>query len=1166
MDEPSKFSDILCQLSKGTYLQVMEAKDVEGVEWMRVPPGWLCSMDQNGFQCYEDSNEVSANKSWAVEFDNRRRMTGAATAALTRMHSLPNGRRVARAIYNHVHGETTIHLVNLPDVSIEDLMVGLRSSQGLRQAELLEFLKVAASQQSNPPKTLKDMAKEIYDTMGMRPTLWIKEDMNVIETVDVATNNDQFVMAAAHGNVKALEKFLAIGQELAAIHTELKYTALHAAADFGHRHIVEMMIKTGMSVNIRDGRNGQTPLHFAGQSNRCEIARDLLDAGADRTIKSYKGLLPYQLADQQGNFECREILKHPPPAIQYVTVVDCTTRTIHLRWDAPILHEHTHSRVNDYVVEWDPVGKVSEVGHGDRFYTSAHEYKIRNLRPSSGHGFKIFSRSAAGWSEGSSQMIQFTLPACPESPPPVEMLRLATNAIYLAWHPPSHDNGAKIDMYQLELIDCEMGKEKDRQEKEAEARRKSEKKAKKLAKQKSQGGGLPLPGLKQVSYSDAALERKSMDEDDEDADDGSEFGSDDDDEDDEEEQEEEEEEGDEYEDEDEGMEGLGIDLENSTVASRQGPGGPQDSVTVGSSLRDMGSVPEPPKSKVGGQSMMHRMYKHKQTHKREKLCMGLEPFRPYQCRVRCRNELGYSRWSEWIGPIVPQPGVYVLEFNREERSARVGWFRPFLSNDRKVTHFEAQLAQLDGPMERDISIFTQERTEKGQVLNYNTIDDGLTTNEIILHNLKAGCKYRVRVRCEIDGTWSPWGHAFVSDPIHVPACAPENPFHARPCKRPAKDLSSVILSATDENGETPGGADSLDGGASMASASSMGTAVNPGSLAKGGPGMMGTDSLLQSVLETGDSDEAMLDVTHNTITIEWTNGNTNGSPAQEFIIEMAKIRDYSRADMEAAAAAAHDPVHGSYTEGETVIMASTQTGASTDETTTGLNKASTTDSGDDDASKSGSESGSDDEGDDGGKAENGDDISLTSAVLAGSSITSSAAAGNLKWQDISNTQGHMLGPSSFRVTGLIPGSTYVFRVKMRNEYGWSDFSPSTKMIKTYPCMPTSMPFPHTVNSQYVYIQWNETDGVSETTGLTNLSYEVESGRVPLGENTNVHAHTVNWEVPEIREVPEICNKPLHGVMIDKLFPGAQYVFRVRVRTIAGWSAWSEISDIIRTPN
>jgi hypothetical protein len=40
---------------------------------------------------------------------------------------------------------------------------------------------------------------------------------------------------------------------------------------------------------------------------------------------------------------------------------------------------------------------------------------------------------------------------------------------------------------------------------------------------------------------------------------------------------------------------------------------------------------------------------------------------------------------------------------------------------------------------------------------------------------------------------------------------------------------------------------------------------------------------------------------------------------------------------------------------------------------------------------------------------------------------------------------------------------------------------------------------------------------------------------------------------------------MHGVMVDRLNPGSMYVVRVRVRTIAGWSAWSEISEIISTP-
>ena len=129
-DEASKFADTICQLNKGTYLLVSASLQVEGVEWMQCPCGFVCSMDVNGFQCYEESKiEAAANKQWAIEFDNRRRMTGAVTATLSRTHSLPNGRRVARAIYNYVNRDTPVHLVNLPDVSIEDLMIGLKSSQ-----------------------------------------------------------------------------------------------------------------------------------------------------------------------------------------------------------------------------------------------------------------------------------------------------------------------------------------------------------------------------------------------------------------------------------------------------------------------------------------------------------------------------------------------------------------------------------------------------------------------------------------------------------------------------------------------------------------------------------------------------------------------------------------------------------------------------------------------------------------------------------------------------------------------------------------------------------------------------------------------------------------------------------------------------------------------------
>ena len=157
----------------------------------------------------------------------------------------------------------------------------------------------------------------------------------------------------------------------------------------------------------------------------------------------------------------------------------------------------------------------------------------------------------------------------------------------------------------------------------------------------------------------------------------------------------------------------------------------------------------------------------------------------------------------------------------------------------------------------------------------------------------------------------------------------------------------------------------------------------------------------------------------------------------------------------------------------------------------------------------------------------------------------------------------MTGASSFRAENLIPGSTYLFRVKMRNEYGWSPMSSASKLIRTYPCTPTGKPFTTTVNSQFIHVQWNESSG--QSTGLTSLSFELEIGKVPLGEGNNIYPHTINWEAAVVREMPSLCAKPMHGVMVDRLNPGSMYVVRVRVRTIAGWSAWSEISEIISTP-
>jgi hypothetical protein len=314
------------------------------------------------------------------------------------------------------------------------------------------------------------------------------------------------------------------------------------------------------------------------------------------------------------------------------------------------------------------------------------------------------------------------------------------------------------------------------------------------------------------------------------------------------------------------------------------------------------------------------------------------------------------------------------------------------------------------------------------------------------------------------------------------------------------------------------------------------------------------DSMMSASVMSDDVHDptAVYDIRHNEIVIQWTNGNTNGSPSIEFLIEMAKIRDYTQADMDAAAAAAFDPDRSSFVSSTAELNMASVDNDKTQEDRERLSAmdrqvSASADSMDSNQDAPDTTSNS--------MAPSVDNVEAE--VIAGSTI--SIAKAQLVWRDITAT-GEMLGPGAFRARDLVPGSSYVFRVKTRNEYGWSPWSAGSRIITTFPCTPPSQPQFVQVSPQFLYVQWNESDG--DSTGLTCLDFELQIGKVPLRE-TAMH-HNINWEEPALRPKPELCIKPLHGVMVDKLVPGAVYVVRVRVRTIAGWSAWSDISRPQRT--
>lgn len=91
------------------------------------------------------------------------------------------------------------------------------------------------------------------------------------------------------------------------------YTLLHVACNRGYEEIVQMLLKKGANVNMRDGRcsrlknlfnlRGETPLHRAVVCNNSNVVRMLIEAKANVNVFDYYARTPLHYACIHGNME-----------------------------------------------------------------------------------------------------------------------------------------------------------------------------------------------------------------------------------------------------------------------------------------------------------------------------------------------------------------------------------------------------------------------------------------------------------------------------------------------------------------------------------------------------------------------------------------------------------------------------------------------------------------------------------------------------------------------------------------------------------------------------------------------------------------------------------------------------------------------------------------------
>lgn len=94
-----------------------------------------------------------------------------------------------------------------------------------------------------------------------------------------------------------------------------RLTALHQAAERGHRDAVEFLLDNGVDINARK-IDGSTPLHLAAEMFRNDVVQLLVDRKADVNAKTDCGDTPYDLARDLAYQKTMDILKkggYAPP-------------------------------------------------------------------------------------------------------------------------------------------------------------------------------------------------------------------------------------------------------------------------------------------------------------------------------------------------------------------------------------------------------------------------------------------------------------------------------------------------------------------------------------------------------------------------------------------------------------------------------------------------------------------------------------------------------------------------------------------------------------------------------------------------------------------------------------------------------------------------------------
>ena len=112
----------------------------------------------------------------------------------------------------------------------------------------------------------------------------------------------QIHFASRVGNIELVRHYIKAGDDINSLDQQYGHTPLGYAALGGYLEMAKLLLENGANVKVRN-IFGNTPLHVAAKGGKKELAELLLQNGADINSKNKVGYTPLHYAAQNGYLE-----------------------------------------------------------------------------------------------------------------------------------------------------------------------------------------------------------------------------------------------------------------------------------------------------------------------------------------------------------------------------------------------------------------------------------------------------------------------------------------------------------------------------------------------------------------------------------------------------------------------------------------------------------------------------------------------------------------------------------------------------------------------------------------------------------------------------------------------------------------------------------------------